>query len=152
MKRQVEGATGGTTAGTDSSVRQSRATDVGATDVVLMEAVHQLRAYFAGELRQFDVPLRAAGTPFQRAVWEALRTVPYGERVSYAEIARLIGRPSAARAVGRAIGDNPIAIIVPCHRVVGFNGQLTGYAGGLAAKAQLLSLESRVVASAATRR
>ncbi len=112
----------------------------------LRDAIAQVRAYFAGELRDFDLPLAPAGTPFQRQVWEALRTIPYGETRSYGYIAAAIGRPSASRAVGMANGRNPISIIVPCHRVIGSNGLLTGYGGGLDRKQILLDLERRAVA------
>jgi methylated-DNA-[protein]-cysteine S-methyltransferase len=101
----------------------------------------QLDAYFAGELTRFDLPLHAHGTPFERRVWDALVEIPYGETVSYGELARELGHPGAARAVGRANALNPIAIIVPCHRVIGANGKLTGYAGGLDVKRRLLDLE-----------
>jgi len=103
----------------------------------------QLGAYFAGERTDFDLPLGAVGTPFQLAVWAALRRIRYGETVSYGRLARDIGRPSASRAVGLANGANPIGIIVPCHRVVGANGSLTGYGGGLERKRFLLELEQR---------
>jgi methylated-DNA-[protein]-cysteine S-methyltransferase len=105
--------------------------------------VRQLAEYFAGERTAFDVPLAAAGTPFQQRVWSALRTIPYGTTVSYRDIAVAIDNPNAVRAVGLANGRNPIAIVVPCHRVVGSDGSLTGYGGGLAAKQQLLDLETR---------
>ena len=108
---------------------------------VLDAAAAQLYAYFAGTLRAFDLPLRFEGTPFQRQVWRALQDIPFGATVSYGELASRVGRPGAARAVGRAVGQNPLAIIVPCHRVVGADGSLTGYGGGLEAKAALLSLE-----------
>ncbi len=101
----------------------------------------QLRAYFAGELREFSVPLAPSGTPFQRRVWQALTTVPYGGTASYGTIAAAIERPSASRAVGAANGRNPISIVVPCHRVVGADGSLTGYGGGLPRKQRLLALE-----------
>ncbi|WP_157552482.1 methylated-DNA--[protein]-cysteine S-methyltransferase [Jiangella gansuensis] len=101
----------------------------------------QLDGYFAGELREFDVELNPAGTPFQLEVWAALRAIPYGETRSYREIAEQIGRPTASRAVGAANGRNPISIIVPCHRVVGTSGVLTGYAWGLDRKRSLLDLE-----------
>jgi len=100
-----------------------------------------LRAYFAGEREAFTVPLDFQGTPFQKQVWAALLTIPFGETRSYGEIARQIGRPGASRAVGAANGRNPISIIAPCHRVIGSTGKLTGFAGGLAAKARLLGLE-----------
>jgi methylated-DNA-[protein]-cysteine S-methyltransferase len=104
-------------------------------------AVAQLGGYFAGELTHFDVELDLHGTTFQRRVWTALLTIPYGETRSYGEIAEQIGAPGAARAVGLANGHNPIAIVVPCHRVIGANGSLTGFGGGLARKRTLLELE-----------
>ena len=110
-------------------------------DDVLTEAREQLLAYFAGELRDFDLPLAPLGTPFQVDVWEALRRVPYGRTCTYGELAAAVGRPTAVRAVGAANGRNPISIVVPCHRVVGANGKLIGYAGGVDRKAALLSLE-----------
>ncbi len=110
---------------------------------VLADAVVQLRAYFAGELTEFDLPLAPAGTEWQRRVWTALTTIPHGETASYGELARELGRPTASRAVGMANGRNPISIVVPCHRVIGADGTLTGYAGGLERKRFLLSLESR---------
>jgi len=108
---------------------------------ILVETERQLRAYFAGEREAFTVPLDFQGTPFQKQVWAALLTIPFGETRSYGEIARQIGRPGASRAVGAANGRNPISIIAPCHRVIGSTGKLTGFAGGLAAKARLLGLE-----------
>jgi O-6-methylguanine DNA methyltransferase len=107
----------------------------------LQQAVQELQRYFAGEKIAFSCPLDLRGTPFQISVWQALRDIPYGETRSYAEIARATGRSSAVRAVGAANGANPIAIIVPCHRVIGSNGTLTGYGGGLPTKSWLLSLE-----------
>jgi len=107
----------------------------------LQLAADELRRYFAGEHLQFSCPLDLHGTPFQLAVWQALSRIPYGETRSYGEIALSIGRPGASRAVGAANGANPVAIIVPCHRVIGSNGSLTGYGGGLPTKAWLLSLE-----------
>jgi methylated-DNA-[protein]-cysteine S-methyltransferase len=104
----------------------------------------QLDAYFAGELTRFDVPLAARGTEFERRVWDALVAIPYGETVSYGELAQELGVPSAARAVGRANARNPISIIVPCHRVIGSTGKLTGYAGGLETKRRLLDHERGV--------
>ncbi len=101
----------------------------------------QLDAYFAGDLRAFDVPLAVAGTPFQRAVWDALMAIPYGRTLSYGELARRLGRPGAARAVGLANGRNPVSIIVPCHRVIGAGGALTGYGGGVERKRWLLAHE-----------
>ena len=103
--------------------------------------VEQLAAYFAGELTDFDIRLDPAGTPFQQRVWQALLTIPYGETRSYGQIARQIGSPSSARAVGLANGHNPIAIVVPCHRVIGAGGSLTGYGGGLDRIRMLLGLE-----------
>lgn len=110
---------------------------------LLVEVEARLREYFAGRRSTFDVPLDPAGTEFQCDVWRALRTIPFGETRSYAEIARQIGRPKAVRAVGAANGKNPISIITPCHRVIGSNGALTGFAGGLDVKARLLALEQR---------
>jgi methylated-DNA-[protein]-cysteine S-methyltransferase len=107
----------------------------------LAEAIRQLRAYFARELRTFDLPLAPRGTPFQLRVWQQLRKIPWGETISYGELATRIGNPKASRAVGLANGANPIAIIVPCHRVIGSNGKLTGYGGGLPIKEFLLALE-----------
>ena len=104
-------------------------------------AADELRRYFAGEQLQFSCPLDLQGTPFQIEVWRELCHIPYGETSCYGEIARVIGRPAAARAVGAANGANPVAIIVPCHRVIGSNGTLTGYGGGLPTKSWLLSLE-----------
>ena len=112
---------------------------------VLVETARQLAAYFAGRLQRFSVPLDFHGTPFQTSVWEALLTIPFGETRSYGEIARQIGRPTAFRAVGAANGRNPISIIAPCHRVIGSTGDLTGFAGGLAAKQLLLGIEGRKV-------
>lgn len=102
----------------------------------------QLREYFNGKRRDFDIPLDPAGTDFQRSVWSALRKIPYGRTASYADIARAIGKPKAMRAVGMANGRNPISIVVPCHRVIGADGSLTGYGGGLDRKRTLLNLES----------
>ena len=107
------------------------------------EPVRQLRAYFAGELEQFDIRLAPEGTEFQQRVWTELSKIPYGETVSYGELARRIGNPKASRAVGLANGSNPIPIIIPCHRVIGSNGKLTGYGGGLPVKEKLLALERR---------
>lgn len=107
------------------------------------EAERQVRSYFQGELTQFDLPLAPRGTDFQREVWNALLNIPYGETTSYGELARRIGRPAAIRAVGAANGANPIPIVIPCHRVIGSNGKLTGFGGGLPTKDKLLKLESR---------
>ena len=108
---------------------------------VLREAERQLKEYFAGKRTAFDLPLDFHGTPFQKRVWQALLKIPFGETRSYGQIARALGKPTAMRAVGAANGKNPISIIVPCHRVIGKDGQLTGFAGGLKAKAHLLKLE-----------
>ncbi len=105
------------------------------------EVAEQLGAYFAGDLTEFDVPLRLKGTDFQRRVWAALLEIPYGRTESYGQLATRIGNPNASRAVGLANGYNPIAIIVPCHRVIGSTGDLTGYGGGLPRKRMLLDLE-----------
>ncbi|MGY6587640.1 MAG: methylated-DNA--[protein]-cysteine S-methyltransferase [Wenzhouxiangella sp.] len=109
---------------------------------LLKRAGVQLAAYFAGELSQFDLPLATVGTPFQQAVWRQLVDIPYGQTRSYGQIALALGKSSASRAVGMAVGRNPWSIIVPCHRVLGSSGQLTGYAGGLDRKRWLLALES----------
>ena len=109
----------------------------------LGETVRQLLAYFAGELEAFDLPLVPQGTPFQLAVWKRLCEIPYGETISYGELARRVGNPNASRAVGLANGSNPIPIVIPCHRVIGSNGKLTGYGGGLPIKEKLLGLERR---------
>jgi len=109
---------------------------------VLVETERQLEEYFAGRRTQFALKLDAAGTAFQRQVWNALLTIPFGETRSYGQIARQIGSPSAVRAVGAANGRNPLSIVVPCHRVVGSTGALTGFAGGLDVKAHLLAFES----------
>ena len=109
---------------------------------LLRAAREALMAYFAGERRDFDLPLDPAGTDFQRAVWEALRAIPYGGTRTYGEIAAAVGRPKAVRAVGQANHVNPLPIFIPCHRVVGKGGALTGYAGGLDLKRALLALES----------
>jgi methylated-DNA-[protein]-cysteine S-methyltransferase len=113
-----------------------------ASHPVLREAERQLREYFAGQRKAFALPLDMAGTAFQRQVWNALLTIPFGETRSYGDIARQIGSPRAVRAVGAANGRNPLSIIAPCHRVVGSSGSLTGFAGGLETKAQLLALEA----------
>lgn len=110
---------------------------------VFREAIRQLRAYFAGELKQFDLPLAPEGTPFQQKVWRELCNIPYGETTSYGELARRVGNSKACRAVGLANGSNPIPIVIPCHRVIGANGKLTGYGGGLHIKEKLLALEQQ---------
>jgi methylated-DNA-[protein]-cysteine S-methyltransferase len=107
------------------------------------EAIRQLQAYFGGELREFDLPLTLEGTEFQLSVWQSLRSIPYGETISYAQLAQRIGNPKAVRAVGLANGCNPIPIIIPCHRVIGSDGSLTGFGGGLPTKRKLLALENR---------
>jgi methylated-DNA-[protein]-cysteine S-methyltransferase len=109
----------------------------------LQEPIRQLRAYFGGELETFDLALAPQGTPFQQKVWGELCRIPYGETISYGELAKRIGNPNASRAVGLANGSNPIPIIIPCHRVIGSNGKLTGYGGGLPMKEKLLALERR---------
>lgn len=112
---------------------------------VLLSAKKQLEEYFAGIRKNFDLPLKPQGTPFQLLVWEQLKQIPYGETRSYGEIAKAIGNPKASRAVGGANNKNPIGIIVPCHRVIGANGKLVGYAGGLDMKEKLLMLEKATV-------
>jgi methylated-DNA-[protein]-cysteine S-methyltransferase len=111
--------------------------------VPFRETLRQLHAYFAGELKDFDLPLAPQGTPFQLEVWRHLCQIPYGQTVSYGELARRVGNPKASRAVGLANGSNPIPIVIPCHRVIGSNGKLTGYGGGLPIKEKLLALERR---------
>jgi methylated-DNA-[protein]-cysteine S-methyltransferase len=113
----------------------------GADQALASAVASQLEAYFEGELRSFDAPLGPLGTPFQRAVWAELTTIPYGAVASYGEIARRVGKPAASRAVGAANRSNPIAIVVPCHRVIGASGALTGYAGGMWRKEWLLKHE-----------
>ncbi|HET9944549.1 MAG TPA: methylated-DNA--[protein]-cysteine S-methyltransferase [Actinomycetes bacterium] len=110
---------------------------------VLDDAARQLGEYFAGERRDFDLPLDPVGTPFQLTVWAALREIPYAETINYGQLAGRVGNPNASRAVGLANGRNPISIVVPCHRVIGANGSLTGYGGGLDRKRTLLELERR---------
>jgi methylated-DNA-[protein]-cysteine S-methyltransferase len=112
---------------------------------VFAEAVEQLEEYFAGRRTAFDVSMRPVGTAFQQRVWKALRAIPYGQTSSYGQIAEKIGRPAASRAVGAANGRNPIGVIIPCHRVVGSTGHLTGYGGGLERKRFLLDFEQDVV-------
>lgn len=113
------------------------------SDAEFAAAREQLAEYFAGGRQEFDIPLKLVGTPFQMRVWQELSRIPFGTTITYAELARRIGRPSAARAVGHANGRNPISIFVPCHRVVGAAGKLTGYAGGIERKQRLLDLERR---------
>lgn len=124
---------------TDAAVEHS--------DAALTAAAQQLREYFARQRRHFDLPLAATGTGFQRSVWGALAEIPYGELRSYADIARRIGKPTAVRAVGAANGRNPLPIVVPCHRVIGSNGSLTGFAGGLELKTFLLEFEGALSGS-----
>ena len=108
------------------------------------ETKQQLTAYFAGSLTKFDLPLKMQGTIFQQRIWEALKTIPYGTTMSYGELAQQIGQPNASRAVGLANGRNPVSIIVPCHRVIGANGKLTGYGGGIERKQWLLKHEDDI--------
>lgn len=119
------------------------------THPVLLEAEKQLQEYFDGQRNQFDLPLNPIGTDFQKEVWRVLASIPYGSTLSYADIARKLGNLKAVRAVGAANGRNPLSIIVPCHRVIGTDGKLTGFAGGLEAKAWLLSREGITSAPAA---
>ena len=109
----------------------------------LKKVVRQLQAYFDGDLKEFDLPLKPEGTPFQLSVWNALLKIPYGQTTTYGELARGLGNPKASRAVGLANGSNPIPIVIPCHRVIGSNGKLTGFGGGLPVKEKLLALERR---------
>jgi methylated-DNA-[protein]-cysteine S-methyltransferase len=118
-----------------------------ADDAPFAAAHEQLDEYFAGERREFDLPLAPLGSEFQRCVWDGLLEIPYGATISYGELAREIGRPAAARAVGMANGQNPISIVIPCHRVIGADGTLTGYAGGVERKRLLLALESAALAA-----
>ncbi len=110
--------------------------------IPLQAATKQLTAYFSGEAIAFDLPLLPQGTPFQQAVWQALQTIPFGQTCSYVEVARLVGRPGASRAVGAANAANHLPIVIPCHRVIGANGKLTGFGGGLETKQRLLALEN----------
>jgi methylated-DNA-[protein]-cysteine S-methyltransferase len=127
----------------DGRKPQRIATDWSESAAPFADVKRQLEEYFAGERTTFEVKLAAEGAPFEREVWHALEEIPFGETVSYGEIARRVGQPTAARAVGTANGRNPIAVIVPCHRVIGADGSLTGYGGGLERKRLLLELESR---------
>lgn len=136
----------------DARARGVRSLDVAARGSVLADACDQLAAYFAGGRRVFDLRLAPHGTPFQHAVWAELARIPFGETRSYADVARAIGRPDAARAVGAANARNPLSIIVPCHRVIGSDGSCVGYAGGLAAKTWLLRHERGDVGRAADAR
>lgn len=112
---------------------------------VFAETLRQLAEYFAGKRQSFELPLEPEGTPFQRDVWRELEAIPHGATLTYSELAQRVGRPKAARAVGAAVGRNPLSILIPCHRVVGQNGSLTGYAGGLDRKSALLELEARAL-------
>ncbi len=132
--RQVSFANGRGVVQPDAAWRENRRQ--------VADAIRQLRDYFAGTRRQFDLPLAPEGTPFQIRVWNELQRIPYGETMSYGELARRVGNPNASRAVGLANGANPIAIVIPCHRVIGSNGKLTGYGGGLDTKQWLLALET----------
>jgi len=116
--------------------------EAGLIGSVIQETIRQLQAYFEKKLFEFDVPLNPEGTPFQMEVWRELRKIPYGKVISYGELARRIGNPKASRAVGAANGSNPIPIIIPCHRVIGNNGKLIGYGGGVPIKEALLRLEN----------
>lgn len=118
------------------------ATEPAQAPAVLLTAARQLEEYFAGERTVFDLPVSTRGTPFQERVWAALRTIPYGRTWSYGQLAEALGSPGAARAVGLANGRNPVSIVVPCHRVVGADGSITGYGGGVGRKQQLLDLEA----------
>ncbi|MGH3719505.1 MAG: methylated-DNA--[protein]-cysteine S-methyltransferase [Pseudonocardiaceae bacterium] len=141
-------AAGGTLTGLylDRQRHRPPAETFGAPDPTpFTEVIRQLEEYFAGHRTEFDLPTTLAGTPFQRTVWTALREIPYGETVSYGQLAERIGHHGAARAVGLANGRNPICIIVPCHRVVGATGALTGYGGGLERKRHLLDFERHVM-------
>ncbi len=138
--RAIAGALDGRDAGDERS-------GAAAISVILDATRAQLEEYFAGSRTEFELPLDAIGTSFQLAAWQVLRTIPYGSTMSYGEQARSLGDPNKARAVGAANGRNPISIIVPCHRVVGSNGSLTGFAGGIDSKAWLLDHEHRVIAT-----
>jgi methylated-DNA-[protein]-cysteine S-methyltransferase len=125
-----------------SRVEFAASAETRSSEPLLLEAEAQLHAYFARALRRFELPLAPRGTAFQLSVWDALLEIPYGATTSYSELAAAIGRPSACRAVGAANGRNPLAVIVPCHRVIGAAGGLTGYGGGLERKRMLLALEA----------
>ena len=129
----------------DLNFREKEATGKDETSPLLSSCVKQLTEYFAGKRTEFDIPLALEGTVFQREVWDALRTIPFGHTATYREIARKISRPSAVRAVGAANGANPVSIIVPCHRIVGADGSLTGYGGGLWRKKWLLEHEQKTI-------
>lgn len=114
-------------------------------EVKFSDAISQLEAYFKGDLQRFDLNLNPMGTPFQKKVWQELVKIPYGETISYGELANRIGNPNASRAVGMANGKNPISIIIPCHRVIGKDGSMTGFGGGITVKKKLLDLEAKVI-------
>jgi len=114
---------------------------------ILLETERQLREYFAGARSQFELPLELRGSEFQNKVWRALTEIPFGQTISYSDLAKTIGSPKASRAVGAANGKNPLSIVIPCHRVIGTDGTLSGFAGGLETKATLLTLEARAAAS-----
>jgi methylated-DNA-[protein]-cysteine S-methyltransferase len=130
--------------GAITAIRFVEGTTTSTGDPLLNEAVAQLAAYFRGEREGFELPLAPGGTEFQRRVWRELERIPYGTTISYGELARRVGDPNASRAVGAANGRNPIAIVVPCHRVIGADGSLTGYAGGVALKEALLRGEGAI--------
>ena len=139
---RIEFANEGNAARPEEGWRESMRGPVG-------EAARQLREYFQGKRTAFELPLAPEGTEFQRTVWRRLREIPYGETISYGELARRVGNPKASRAVGAANGSNPIPIVIPCHRVIGSNGKLTGFGGGLPTKRRLLALEARQLSLAA---
>jgi methylated-DNA-[protein]-cysteine S-methyltransferase len=134
--RLIEFPKGGKAGTPEAGWRESARGPVG-------EAVRQLKEYFSGRRTDFDLPLAPQGTEFQRDVWRRLQEIPYGETISYGELAKRIGNPKASRAVGAANGSNPIPIVIPCHRVIGSNGKLTGFGGGLPTKEALLALEAK---------
>ncbi len=112
---------------------------------VIRQTIHQLKEYFEGKRKEFNLPLAPQGTPFQQKVWQALLAIPYGQTRSYGQIAAAIGKPQACRAIGMTNHRNPIAIVIPCHRVIGANGKMVGYAGGVEIKEQLLALEQNII-------
>ena len=128
----------------DGQPAQAEADWVQGSTAVLDQTARQLAEYFAGQRQDFDLPLAPQGTVFQRTVWRHLQEIPYGEKISYGELARRMGNPKACRAVGAANGANPLPIVVPCHRVIGSNGSLTGFGGGLPVKKMLLVLEQNL--------
>lgn len=141
----------GTTAGLsgiyfqEGANRQEPEADWERDEAIFAEAIAQLQAYFAGSLRRFDLPLVLQGTPFEMAVWQLVRAIPYGETTTYGSLARKLGKPGAARAVGLANGRNPLPIIIPCHRVIGSDGSLTGYGAGISFKEALLATEGAIL-------